>query len=57
MILRIIYYGKNGVYWVLRVGGCYLLGAFFSRMVPPTRIENEMRRRLADMMASEEDGV
>ncbi|KAF8341364.1 major facilitator superfamily domain-containing protein [Cantharellus anzutake] len=51
-----VYYGKDGVSWVLRVGGCFaLFGALLSRMVPPTKTEKEMRRRLADMMASEEE--
>jgi solute carrier family 45 protein 1/2/4 len=45
------YYGKNGVAWVLRYGGlCTLFGAVLCRMVPPTRTEKEMRRRLGEMM-------
>jgi len=44
------YLGKNGVAWVLRFGGlCTLFGAIFSRMVPPTKTEKEMRRTLAEM--------
>ncbi|KAI0269128.1 MFS general substrate transporter [Gloeopeniophorella convolvens] len=44
------YYGKNGVAWVLRFGGmCTLFGALLCRMVPPTRTEKEMRRRLGEM--------
>ncbi|KAH8999258.1 MFS general substrate transporter [Lactarius akahatsu] len=44
------YYGKNGVAWVLRFGGlCALAGAVLCRMVPPTRTEKEMRRRLGEM--------
>ncbi|THH32903.1 hypothetical protein EUX98_g1246 [Antrodiella citrinella] len=44
------FYGKNGVAWVLRFGGlCALVGAVFARMVPPTRTEKEMRRRLAEL--------
>ncbi|KAI0068767.1 MFS general substrate transporter [Artomyces pyxidatus] len=45
------YYGKNGVAWVLRFGGlCTLFGAVLCRMVPPTRTEKEMRRRLGEML-------
>ncbi|KZV64590.1 MFS general substrate transporter [Peniophora sp. CONT] len=41
------YHGKNGVAWVLRFGGmCTLLGALMCRMLPLTRTEKEMRRRL-----------
>ncbi|VDB98727.1 unnamed protein product [Peniophora sp. CBMAI 1063] len=41
------YYGKNGVAWVLRFGGlCTLFGAAMCRMLPLTRTEKEMRRRL-----------
>ncbi|KAI0003105.1 MFS general substrate transporter [Russula compacta] len=44
------YYGKNGVAWILRFGGlCSLFGAVLCRMVPPTRTEKEMRRRLGEM--------
>jgi len=44
------YLGKNGVAWVLRFGGiCTLLGAIFSRMVPPTSTEKAMRRRLGEI--------
>ncbi|KAI0052977.1 MFS general substrate transporter [Auriscalpium vulgare] len=44
------YLGKNGVAWVLRFGGlCTLFGAALCRMVPPTRTEKEMRRRLGEM--------
>ncbi|KAK7695940.1 hypothetical protein QCA50_000579 [Cerrena zonata] len=44
------YYGKNGVAWVLRFGGvCALVGAFVAQMVPPTKTEKEMRRRLAEL--------
>jgi len=50
-----IYYGKNGVAWVLRFGGiCALVAAAISRMVPPTKTEKEMRRRFAEMQDSEE---
>ncbi|KAI0081691.1 MFS general substrate transporter [Panus rudis PR-1116 ss-1] len=51
------YYGKNGVAWVLRFGGlCTLVGAVFARMVPPTRTEKEMRRRLAEMKVLQQEG-
>ncbi|KAI9512205.1 MFS general substrate transporter [Russula earlei] len=44
------FYGKNGVAWVLRFGGlCTLVGAVLCRMVPPTRTEKDMRRRLGEM--------
>ncbi|KLO15861.1 MFS general substrate transporter [Schizopora paradoxa] len=44
------YLGKNGVAWVLRFGGlCTLAGAVVARMVPPTKTEKEMRRRLSEM--------
>lgn len=44
------FYGKTGVAWVLRFGGlCTLAGALIARMVPPTRTEKEMRRRLAEL--------
>lgn len=44
------YLGKNGVAWVLRFGGlCTLMGALVARMVPPTKTEKEMRRRLGEM--------
>ena len=44
------YLGKNGVAWVLRFGGlCTLVGALVARMVPPTKTEKEMRRRLGEM--------
>ncbi|KAH9938239.1 major facilitator superfamily domain-containing protein [Fomitopsis serialis] len=50
------YYGKNGVAWVLRFGGlCALCGAAFARMVPPTRTEKEMRRRLAELKVLQEE--
>jgi len=49
-----IYYGKNGVAWVLRFGGlCAFLGAAISRRVPPTKTEKEMRWRLAEMKEDE----
>ncbi|KAG8823677.1 hypothetical protein FRC17_009261 [Serendipita sp. 399] len=52
-----VYYGKNGVSWVLRFGGLSaLVGAAFSRAVAPTRTEKEMRRRLAEMKETEESG-
>ncbi|PVG03619.1 MFS general substrate transporter [Serendipita vermifera] len=51
-----VYYGKNGVAWVLRFGGLSaLIGAAFSRAVAPTRTEKEMRRRLAEMQESNEE--
>ncbi|KAI0939227.1 hypothetical protein AcV5_000707 [Taiwanofungus camphoratus] len=50
------YYGKNGVAWVLRFGGlCALCGAAIARMVPPTRTEKEMRRRLAELKVLQEE--
>lgn len=49
-----VYYGKNGVSWVLRFGGvCAFLGAAISRRVPPTKTEKEMRWRLAEMRENE----
>ncbi|KAI0732995.1 major facilitator superfamily domain-containing protein [Fomitopsis betulina] len=52
------YYGKNGVAWVLRFGGlCALCGAAFARMVPPTRTEKEMRRRLSELKVLQEEGI
>ncbi|TCD70851.1 hypothetical protein EIP91_001542 [Steccherinum ochraceum] len=52
------FYGKNGVAWVLRFGGlCALVGAVFARMVPPTRTEKEMRRRLAELKVLQEEGT
>ncbi|CCL99450.1 uncharacterized protein FIBRA_01468 [Fibroporia radiculosa] len=52
------YYGKNGVAWVLRFGGlCALFGAGIARMVPPTRTEKEMRRRLAELKVLQEEGA
>jgi len=52
------YYGKNGVAWVLRFGGlCALFGAAIARMVPPTRTEKEMRRRLAELKVLKEEGT
>jgi len=52
-----VYYGKNGVSWVLRFGGlCALIGALISRRVPPTRTEKLMRARLAEMRESQEAG-
>ncbi|CDO71304.1 hypothetical protein BN946_scf184908.g61 [Trametes cinnabarina] len=51
-------YGKNGVAWVLRFGGiCTLFGAVIARMVPPTRTEKEMRRRLAELKVLQEEGT
>ncbi|OCH92906.1 MFS general substrate transporter [Obba rivulosa] len=51
------FYGKNGVAWVLRFGGlCTLFGALVVRMVPPTRTEKEMRRRLAELRVLQEEG-
>ncbi|KAI0750774.1 MFS general substrate transporter [Daedaleopsis nitida] len=51
-------YGKNGVAWVLRFGGvCTLFGAVIARMVPPTRTEKEMRRRLAELNVLNEEGT
>ncbi|KAI0638097.1 MFS general substrate transporter [Trametes polyzona] len=51
-------YGKNGVAWVLRFGGaCTLFGAIIARMVPPTRTEKEMRRRLAELKVLQEEGT
>lgn len=45
-----VFYGKNGVVWVLRFGGlCTLAGAMIARMVPPTPTEKAMRRRLGEM--------
>ncbi|KZT26861.1 MFS general substrate transporter [Neolentinus lepideus HHB14362 ss-1] len=54
-----VYYGKNGVAWVLRFGGlCTLVGALIARMVPPTRTEKEMRRRLGELrLLKEEDSA
>ncbi|PCH41129.1 MFS general substrate transporter [Wolfiporia cocos MD-104 SS10] len=50
------YYGKNGVAWVLRFGGlCALFGSVIARMVPPTRTEKEMRRRLAELKILQEE--
>jgi len=50
------FYGKNGVAWVLRFGGlCTLFGAVLCRMVPPTRTEREMRRRLGEMRALKQE--
>jgi len=52
-----VYYGKNGVAWVLRFGGlCALIGALISRRVPPTRTEKLMRARLAEMQESQKAG-
>ncbi|KDQ64622.1 hypothetical protein JAAARDRAFT_28261 [Jaapia argillacea MUCL 33604] len=52
-----VYFGKNGVAWVLRFGGmCTLVGALIARMVPPTRTEKEMRRRLGELRALKEEG-
>jgi len=49
-----LYYGKNGVSWVLRFGGlCAFLGAAISRRVPPTKTEKAMRWRLAEMQENE----
>ncbi|KAF8591426.1 MFS general substrate transporter [Ramaria rubella] len=42
-----IYLGKNGVAWVLRFGGLSaFLGAIFAQLIPPTKQERMMRRRL-----------
>jgi len=50
-----VYYGRSGVSWVLRFGGISaFIGAVFSRQVPPTRTEKEMRRRLAEMKETED---
>ncbi|KAG9007123.1 hypothetical protein FRB90_009533 [Tulasnella sp. 427] len=50
-----VYYGKNGVGWVLRFGGiCAFLGAAICRRVPPTKTEKEMRWRLAEMKEAKE---
>jgi len=50
------FYGKNGVAWILRFGGfCTLFGAVLCRMVPPTRTEREMRRRLGEMRVLEQE--
>ncbi|KAI0322524.1 MFS general substrate transporter [Amylostereum chailletii] len=44
------YYGKNGVAWVLRFGGlCTLFAAAATRLLPLTRTEREMKRRLGVM--------
>jgi len=52
------FYGKNGVAWVLRFGGlCTLFGALIVRMVPPTKTEKEMRRRLAELKVLQEEGT
>ncbi|KAH8105925.1 MFS general substrate transporter [Cristinia sonorae] len=52
------FYGKTGVAWVLRFGGlCTLMGAVLARMVPPTRTEKEMRRRLAELKILQEEGT
>ncbi|KAI0347164.1 MFS general substrate transporter [Trametopsis cervina] len=52
------YYGKNGVAWVLRFGGlCALFGAVVARMVPPTRTEKQMRRRLAEIKLLQSEGT
>jgi len=51
-----IYLGKNGVSWVLRVGGIFaLIGVLLSRRVPPTKTEKQMRRRLAEMQENQRD--
>ncbi|EJU06217.1 MFS general substrate transporter [Dacryopinax primogenitus] len=45
-----VYYGKNGVAWVLRFGGiCAFVAALLTRRVPPTKTEKLMRRRRAEM--------
>ncbi|KIY74095.1 MFS general substrate transporter [Cylindrobasidium torrendii FP15055 ss-10] len=45
-----VYFGKNGVAWVLRFGGlCTLVGAVLARRVAPTPTEKAMRRRLGEM--------
>ncbi|KZT42881.1 MFS general substrate transporter [Sistotremastrum suecicum HHB10207 ss-3] len=52
-----VYYGKDGVGWVMRFGGiCAIVAALISRMVPPTKTEKEMRKRLAEMLESNERG-
>ncbi|KAG8865363.1 hypothetical protein FRB96_000253 [Tulasnella sp. 330] len=52
-----VYYGKNGVSWVLRFGGlCAFVGAAISRRVPPTKTEKEMRWRLAEMREDSAEG-
>ncbi|GMK54571.1 hypothetical protein CspeluHIS016_0111570 [Cutaneotrichosporon spelunceum] len=44
------FHERTGVSWVLRFGGlAALAGAALCRRVPPTRAENIMRRRLAEM--------
>ncbi|KZT62932.1 MFS general substrate transporter [Calocera cornea HHB12733] len=49
-----VYYGKNGVAWVLRFGGiCTLIAALLTRRVPPTKTEKLMRRRRAEMNFTE----
>jgi len=49
------YLGRNGVAWVLRFGGLMALsGALVARMVPPTRTERQMRRRLAELQILKE---
>ncbi len=53
-----VYYGKNGVSWVLRFGGlCAFVGAAISRRVPPTKVEKEMRWRLAEMLELSRQGA
>ncbi|TFY65644.1 hypothetical protein EVG20_g5453 [Dentipellis fragilis] len=52
------YLGKNGVAWVLRFGGlCTLFGALICRMVPPTRTEKAMRRRLAELQELRKENI
>ncbi|KAK0191134.1 hypothetical protein F5146DRAFT_1137928 [Armillaria mellea] len=53
-----VFYGKNGVVWVLRFGGlCTLAGAMIARMVPPTPTEKAMRRRLGEMKLLQTNAV
>ncbi|KAG6903506.1 hypothetical protein C0995_005529 [Termitomyces sp. Mi166 len=50
------YYGKTGVGWVLRFGGCCaLIAALIVRRVPPTPTEKAMRRRLGEMQVLREE--
>ncbi|KAG6869304.1 hypothetical protein C0993_000057 [Termitomyces sp. T159_Od127] len=50
------YYGKTGVGWVLRFGGCCtLIAALIVRRVPPTPTEKAMRRRLGEMQLLREE--
>ncbi|KAG6830831.1 hypothetical protein H0H92_014483 [Tricholoma furcatifolium] len=50
------YYGKTGVGWVLRFGGCCtLIAAIIVRGVAPTPTEKAMRRRLGEMQVLREE--